>query len=250
MSDDLLEDAIRAGVARGMDDAPVVPDLAERVRALPAAKRQWKLPAAAAAAVIVLTGVGLASYLPRTRSQDSAEIAAPSVSSGAHPGVHPPYGVPGTGGPTTEDDAVGAWGAVWLARYDGPLRSSELTIRHSEVDRYQIELKASCAMTGLKAQLSPTGIPSERNVVISVDPCPSPERYAQPASFGVYVSTFTRLAVSPDRRVLTLFTGSRPVMQWSKSPSEAGAGPDVRRWSVSGQLPDAALGTWAVVLPV
>ena len=32
---DLLEDAIRAGVARGMDEAPAVPDLAERVRALP-----------------------------------------------------------------------------------------------------------------------------------------------------------------------------------------------------------------------
>ena len=51
---ELLEDAIRAGVARGMDDAPVVPDLAERVRALPPPQRRWKLPVAAAAAVVAL----------------------------------------------------------------------------------------------------------------------------------------------------------------------------------------------------
>ena len=65
---ELLEDAIRAGVARGMDDAPVVPDLAERVRAVPSGSAsRWKLLAVAAAAVVVaLVSVGrLAASIPR-----------------------------------------------------------------------------------------------------------------------------------------------------------------------------------------
>ncbi len=227
---ELLDDAIRAGLKRGMDEAPVVPDLAQRVRALPTPQRHWKLPVAAAAAVVALVSLGVAAYIPHATS--TGPLVLPN-SSGAT-----------TGGPQTAERALGTWTAVWNAGYDGPAMGS-VTVAPSDNDQtgYQVTLAAGCPDIGAGGHLSATGRLLDRSIrPRGIATCAARARWYPPDSFETAFETFDHLVVSTDGRALTLLAGQTPLAQLA--PLKAA---DASAWSESGQLPAAAQGTWQYI---
>jgi hypothetical protein len=235
---DLLEDAIRAGIERGMDEAPNVGDLAQRVRATPQPRRPpWF--AAAAAAAVVAAAVGVTAAIEGSRGTDLAASPSGTGASVSGPVSSPPSS---TDDPTTAARAVGTWVPVWIADHDGPTVGPSLTVSAhpaSSPTGYSVTARYPCPPLG-GGRLSPTGVLLDHSIPMQPLPCPFPLTRIQSDAFEGAYTSFTRLAVST-KGVLTLFAGDRPVAQLVRPSS------DVERWSVTGRLPAAALGTWTLV---
>ena len=256
MTDVLLEDAIRAGVARGMDDAPVVPDLAERVRALPSAPRpRWPLLAAAASvAGLVLAGGLLAIH----HTTHSGNASLPNGSSSSNQVRVPPYPTTSvTNDEATASRATGAWDPLWIAGYDGPAPAAPLTVTApptgpgrsgAALIRPALRVAPMCDISTLRGSLTPSGELVGRQTSRFGLLCTVIGGYVDSGAnaWGAAYGRFTRLSVTSDKASMTLYDGDAPVAQLvRRSESDVGkAAPPNVLWSISGQLPRAVTGQW------
>jgi hypothetical protein len=131
---------------------------------------------------------------------------------------------------------------VWIADFDGPTDGPSLTVSRksqSGPTEYSVTARYPCPPLG-GGRLSPTGVLMDHSIPMQPWPCPFPVTRIQSDAFERAYESFTRLAVSANE-VVTLFAGDRPVVQLVR-PSSV-----VERWSVTGRLPAAAIGTWTLV---
>src|SRR3954452_23512542 len=256
MSDDLLEDAIRAGVARGMDDAPVVPDLAERVRALPPAKRHWKLPAAAAAAVIAVLAIGVTASMPRTTTHMLTLPEGFSPSMPRTVTVSPYSTAPVTNDDTTAARAVGIWDPMWVAGYDGPNSTAALTVQGPKNalgnnPRFRASVVAGCEPeASLTASLTSTGSIAAKSSRGAAAACLFAGRYidSAAAAWAAAYGRSTRLQVLPGNLSMTLYDGDVPVAQLHRRLAAASQSAlhVPTSSSATGLLPKEIVGSWTL----
>jgi META domain len=262
-----LEAAIRAGVERGFDAAPVVPDLAERVRALPPPRRSLPMLAVAASVAAVLIAVAVVAAWPRsTPDQPTAgqSTPAPTATSAVSPTpttsspppaplVGPPYSVvTRTDDTTTAARAVGTWQPVWLAGYDGSLLLSgekrpAVRVEYNDggpatSGGVRVGGQLGCAATS-SAWISTTGRLLNSGFGGELVDCTLVNGVLNAASVADGNSA-TRMGVSSDGTVLTVYGKTGPVEQLVRSGASIPASQD---WSVSGDLAAALLRGWNVM---
>jgi hypothetical protein len=253
-----LEAAIRAGVERGLDAAPVIPDLAERVRAAPSPRRFRPLLAVAASVAVVLLAVGVIVDLltsahdagpDRTGRSTAAPTPTTPDDSASRLGG-PPYPVTARDDDkTTAARSVGTWVPVWVAGYDGPVALST-TAAYGPFLRVQFQDGSPARSGGFHLSgrsgvcppvrgglLSTTGRLTSRDAIPAVG-CVGP---AEPLSlaFDSVLDRMTQVGVSASG-VLTLYQKDTPLAQFVHQ------GRTRPRWSTGGTLPGGVVGAWSV----